>query len=401
MTFLPILLLLALAAGSARANIEYVDMGPVSGTVQGHVWSKVVDEVGNTKGRAETWQVNLDGPADVVFTFRAPDLYQVNARISWWIDGEGEFTWDMGSTPKEQIPGGYQISFSFDPKFKKRIAVTVSPKRTVADQIYQLTVASARTGQTPATGAAGDSPETAVVGTWVYRRNDQIRETLVIARSGEGFTVTVLDADGAQISRTDGRFENGWLVTQDARNGGRARVSPDGSLEFVSTRLDTGAVVWTGRYTRKGGASPSPAGAAKNLALGRPARQSSVYTGTGIDQGPQHGVDGITGGRDPYGLILTNQEANPWWRVDLGGVAAIERVRLFNRTNPEVLSSRAIEILVSEDGSNWRTVHVHDGSPWKVLDIPVAASGRHVMVRLGNRDWLALFEVEVWGRMGQ
>jgi len=246
MTFLPILLLLALAAGSARANIEYVDMGPVSGTVQGHVWSKVVDEVGNTKGRAETWQVNLDGPADVVFTFRAPDLYQVNARISWWIDGEGEFTWDMGSTPKEQIPGGYQISFSFDPKFKKRIAVTVSPKRTVADQIYQLTVASARTGQTPATGAAGDSPETAVVGTWVYRRNDQIRETLVIARSGEGFTVTVLDADGAQISRTDGRFENGWLVTQDARNGGRARVSPDGSLEFVSTRLDTGAVIWTG-----------------------------------------------------------------------------------------------------------------------------------------------------------
>ena len=150
------------------------------------------------------------------------------------------------------------------------------------------------------------------------------------------------------------------------------------------------------------GTSSAPGSAApgmqvRNLALGRPVRQSSIYAGTGVDQGPQHAVDGKTGGRDPHDLIHTNYENRPWWQVDLGGTARIGKLRLFNRQNPQLKTCLKLVVDASDDGHGWRRLYTHDGSPWTVLDLPMTATGRFVRVALTNHDGLQLYEVEVWG----
>lgn len=58
-------------AAPAWAVPEQVDMGPIGGSAQGHVWSRVVDEVGNTQGRAESWTLQAGVPSRIVVTLRA------------------------------------------------------------------------------------------------------------------------------------------------------------------------------------------------------------------------------------------------------------------------------------------------------------------------------------------
>lgn len=146
------------------------------------------------------------------------------------------------------------------------------------------------------------------------------------------------------------------------------------------------------------GSDPATGGALSNLALGRPSQQSSIYTGTGVDQGPQHGNDGIGVGRDPHDLVLTNTEPNPWWYVDLGTLSDIDHLRIVNRRNPEVLANPSLMVFISTDRSTWQPVYRHDGSRWDELTLPVAAQGRFVLLQLAEPGGLQFYEVEVWGR---
>lgn len=70
-----------------------------------------------------------------------------------------------------------------------------------------------------------------------------------------------------------------------------------------------------------------------NLALGKATFQSSTY-GNGLSI---HAVDGLTTGFTPWGetadLQHTASEDGPWWKVDLGGMATLSEIQLFNRTN--------------------------------------------------------------------
>lgn len=62
----------------------------------------------------------------------------------------------------------------------------------------------------------------------------------------------------------------------------------------------------------------------KNLALGRPARQSSVYDSlsAGI------AVDGDRSGDDYRKCNCTQQDPQGWWEVDLGEVVHIHQVKV-------------------------------------------------------------------------
>lgn len=64
----------------------------------------------------------------------------------------------------------------------------------------------------------------------------------------------------------------------------------------------------------------------KNIALGKPARQSSsVYPA-------ERAVDGNTFGNDNTNSYAhTHNEADPWWEVDLGSDQAIDRIVIWNR----------------------------------------------------------------------
>jgi hypothetical protein len=141
-----------------------------------------------------------------------------------------------------------------------------------------------------------------------------------------------------------------------------------------------------------------PTGQVINLALGKPCKQSSIYYGTGIDQGANCAVDGkIEPDKDPYYMIHTNIEDNPWWQVDLGKVFSLTSIRLHNRINAGE-RAKFIQTFISQDGRTWEKVYAHNGSMWKTLNINVNDKQvRFVKVQLADRNYLHLFEVEVFG----
>ncbi|KUF84824.1 E3 ubiquitin-protein ligase HERC6 [Phytophthora nicotianae] len=73
-----------------------------------------------------------------------------------------------------------------------------------------------------------------------------------------------------------------------------------------------------------------------NLALGKICRQISIYN----EQGPQLAVNG-----DIEGALATcthtQMEDKPWWEVDLGQPAVIEKIRLWNRTDEPLNPSKS------------------------------------------------------------
>jgi hypothetical protein len=143
-------------------------------------------------------------------------------------------------------------------------------------------------------------------------------------------------------------------------------------------------------------------GAIVNLALLKPATQSSVYRGTGIDQGPQFGNDGIPESqpRDPYLLVITdpNDPNPPWWQVDLEGVYSLTQLKLYNRKACCQERAKTVQVLLSTDGSHWERAYAHDGTPFDVLTVDLTGrSARYVRLQLTERASLNFQECEVYG----
>ena len=77
--------------------------------------------------------------------------------------------------------------------------------------------------------------------------------------------------------------------------------------------------------TASGAASP------RNVALAKPARQSSTIH----QAGAALAVDGNTDGNFASGSVTDDSQTdvNAWWEVDLGEVETIETVAVFNRSD--------------------------------------------------------------------
>jgi len=58
---------------------------------------------------------------------------------------------------------------------------------------------------------------------------------------------------------------------------------------------------------------------------------SSVYAGTGLEQGAFLGNDGVASGPDPQAIFHTNLEYKPWWQVDLQKEYHLDTIKLYNR----------------------------------------------------------------------
>lgn len=142
-------------------------------------------------------------------------------------------------------------------------------------------------------------------------------------------------------------------------------------------------------------------GAATNLALNRPAYQSST-SGWSKANDAQGAVDGQKNGG--YGFH-TNIEARPWWQVDLQQVATLCEIRVFNRLG-EACRARSLQVLVSNDGQNWYAVYspaagsCFGGTDGKPLVIGLAGRGiaaRYVRLQLNETTYFHLDEVEIYG----
>ncbi len=152
-----------------------------------------------------------------------------------------------------------------------------------------------------------------------------------------------------------------------------------------------------GGGTSSGGAGGGSGKAVVNVALGRPAQQSSTFAWAGPATGPASGVDGKLG--SPF---HTDNEQSPWWQVDLGRSYALQEVRVFNRMDCCGERARSLMLLLSDDGRNWQNVYSNQGRDFGGKDNPLKINlagrqARYVRIQLEQPNYLHLEEVEVYG----
>jgi len=213
---------------------------------------------------------------------------------------------------------------------------------------------------------------------WSYRYSSHSSELI---ETGVSELVFAADGKTARLTTNDSAGHNGVSALVLAQN---TNIAPAAA---VSTPLS------------------QPSGTVVNLALRKPATQSSVYRGTGIDQGPQFGNDGILESqpRDPYLLVITdpNDSNLPWWQVDLQGVYTLMQLKLYNRKACCQERAKTVQVLLSTDGAHWERAYVHNGTSFDVLTVDLTGrSARYVRLQLTERVSLHFQECEVYGYAG-
>src|SRR5215207_901367 len=146
-------------------------------------------------------------------------------------------------------------------------------------------------------------------------------------------------------------------------------------------------------------ASPAPAepqaAGETNLALGKPATQST----TGWGSPASLAVDGNTDGDWFHGSVShTNGDPQGWWQVDLGSAQQVGKVDVHLMTIC-CSSHQNFDVKVSTDGANWQSFYV--AGPVDYVGVPVNLGARYVRVQLRDTDYLALAEVQVFGASTQ
>ncbi|MBI1355066.1 MAG: tandem-95 repeat protein [Acidobacteria bacterium] len=147
---------------------------------------------------------------------------------------------------------------------------------------------------------------------------------------------------------------------------------------------------------------PPPETDAVNVALGKPAQQSSAWD----DLGPQNAVDGSLAGAEQQ-VSHTLQEAQAWWQVDLEQATEISEVVLWNRTDCCQERLADFHVLVSDDpftstdlqatiNQPGVTDYFHAGTADRETRFEIQRSGRYVRVQLSGTNFLQLAEVEVY-----
>jgi len=147
---------------------------------------------------------------------------------------------------------------------------------------------------------------------------------------------------------------------------------------------------------------------AENLALGKPARQSSDLA-IPVDLSAAKAVDGNTNGNfGAASLSHTDFESSAWWEVDLTGNFSLTDVRVFNREDCCSDALSAFYVLVSDTpiptgslDSVRATPGVSSyfvaGTGGRPSTVAINTSGRYVRVQLSRAEYLQLAEVQVFG----
>ena len=119
---------------------------------------------------------------------------------------------------------------------------------------------------------------------------------------------------------------------------------------------------------------------------------------------PKGAIDGVINGK--YGFS-TQKEQNPWWQINLEGIAQITSIEIYNRTDCCMELARKLVISVSDDGKNWKRVYVHDGSVFGgsgklkplSLEFDVPVEGQFVRLSLDDFNFFHLDEVKIRGKI--
>ena len=166
-----------------------------------------------------------------------------------------------------------------------------------------------------------------------------------------------------------------------------------------------------------------------NIALGKPARQSSTfgssYAARGVDGHVASGhsawntinasqllesfvsppartaLTAVAARPGQYAGFHTNYEQNAWWEVDLGRSFALQQVRVYNGQPAFFQRAASLRLQLSDDGVRWRLAYDNRGRVFgpEPLSIDLAdVRARYVRIQLAEPNWLHLEQVEVFGR---
>ncbi|XP_060134164.1 uncharacterized protein LOC118089696 [Zootoca vivipara] len=172
-------------------------------------------------------------------------------------------------------------------------------------------------------------------------------------------------------------------------------------LTWVSMLTCLALLAWSGDAQS---CRPELQGIVQNLAKGRPAFQSSIYSNV-IFTGGKNAVDGNCNGFFSNGSCThTNQDQDPWWYVDLGKQYAISAVVVKNRQ--DCCSARLLgaqirvgDSVADQGKSNPLCGTITDTSLGSISTLYCNwIKGRYVSVNIpGRAEYLTLCEVEVYG----
>jgi hypothetical protein len=152
----------------------------------------------------------------------------------------------------------------------------------------------------------------------------------------------------------------------------------------------------------------TPASEPTNVALGKPAAQSSTGWGGTADRAVDDNPDGnwFNGSVSSTG---PDTEDQPWWQVDLSDSYQIQEIKVYKRTDDCGYLLSDFYVLVSDQpfqSTDLNTVlaqegvwsYFHAGEADLGQTISVGSTGRYVRVQLvGSGTWLQIGELEVWG----
>ncbi len=221
------------------------------------------------------------------------------------------------------------------------------------------------------------------------------------APTDSGYTKIYSTWNAFAALKTDGSIK-AW---GDLNRGGTGAPTDKGYIEIYSNAFAFTAIEPDGTIRTWG--NPDYEGAyasGYNLALGKPATESSTYPYEVLTVAG-YAVDGNTDGKFINGSTThTKQERGAWWQVDLGSKKNIHQIIIYNRTDCCVdrLSNYQVSISNKADFSTHiyqQDFHVAP-NPKKIikLDAP-GKQGRYVRIQLPDTsyNYLSLAEVRVMG----
>ncbi len=145
-----------------------------------------------------------------------------------------------------------------------------------------------------------------------------------------------------------------------------------------------------------------------NIALGAAVSQSSDYNG---NTKAVKAVDGEKDGVLSNGTVsVTQVEAEPWWEVDLGEVAEVTRINIWNRSDGSETTLRNYYVFASDvpfTSKNLNTT-LNQSGVFKRLEsqqagrptmISINRTARYIRIQMVGNTQLALAEVEVIGEL--
>ena len=197
-----------------------------------------------------------------------------------------------------------------------------------------------------------------------------------------------------------GDLRNSW---SDLENAYTKAPTDKGYIAIYSNAFAFTAVKPDGSVTTWG--NPDFGGtyaSGHNLALGKPATQSSIYPHR-IHAVAGYAVDGNTDGEFlNSSTTSTKDEQGAWWQVDLGGKKKINQIIIYNRTDccANRLSNYQVSISDKADFSTHtyqQDFHVAP-NPKKIIQLDASGKqGRYVRIQLLGKNYLSLAEVQVIG----